>query len=189
MFIRHLELNSRNATCLTPISSSTQGICSELKSRNPTIPPLKYHQKPCRSRMQNPTTLGCSSKIAWHGTRTAGCSRFQTAWRETHTARRLVPLHICRCTYRLAEITLSPGTTLSQPPLDLCLSPNRTLNTVATCTICYLDLSYRLHHFTIDLIPLKQNPHLFIVYSDPNPNISNCYLQHMCLPIKMFLYV
>ncbi|QCD82643.1 hypothetical protein DEO72_LG2g2984 [Vigna unguiculata] len=36
-------------TCLTPIPSSTQGICSELNSRNPTILPLRHHQKPCRS--------------------------------------------------------------------------------------------------------------------------------------------
>jgi len=36
-------------TCLTPIPSSTQGIRSELNSRNPTILPLRHHQKPCRS--------------------------------------------------------------------------------------------------------------------------------------------
>jgi len=36
-------------TCLTPIPSSTQGIRSELNSRNPAILPLKHHQKPCRT--------------------------------------------------------------------------------------------------------------------------------------------
>jgi len=36
-------------TCLTPIPSSTQGIRPELNSRNPTILPLKHHQKPCRT--------------------------------------------------------------------------------------------------------------------------------------------
>jgi len=35
--------------CLTPIPSSTQGIRSELNSRNPTILPLKHHQKLCRT--------------------------------------------------------------------------------------------------------------------------------------------
>ncbi|QCD93004.1 hypothetical protein DEO72_LG5g1074 [Vigna unguiculata] len=60
----HSKLNSRNVTCLTPIPSSTQGICSELNSRNPTIPPLKYHQKPCRSRLQNPTTRTYTNQIA-----------------------------------------------------------------------------------------------------------------------------
>ncbi|QCE06409.1 hypothetical protein DEO72_LG9g1421 [Vigna unguiculata] len=36
-------------TCLTPIPSSTQGIRSEINSRNPSILPLKHHQKPCRT--------------------------------------------------------------------------------------------------------------------------------------------
>jgi len=30
-------------TCLTPISSSTQGIRSELNSKNPAILPLRHH--------------------------------------------------------------------------------------------------------------------------------------------------
>jgi len=36
-------------TCLTPILTATQGICSELNSRNPAILPLRHHQKPCIS--------------------------------------------------------------------------------------------------------------------------------------------
>jgi len=55
----HFELNSRNATCLTPIPSSTQGICFEpqLKgyilshnSRNTNKPTFKISAKPCRPR-------------------------------------------------------------------------------------------------------------------------------------------
>ncbi|QCD79539.1 hypothetical protein DEO72_LG1g3181 [Vigna unguiculata] len=37
----HSELNLRNATCLTHISSSTQGICSKLNSRNTSKPTFK----------------------------------------------------------------------------------------------------------------------------------------------------
>ena len=57
VFIRHPELNSRNAISsstqgmyvLNPIPRSTQRICSELNSTNVTILPLRHHQKPCRS--------------------------------------------------------------------------------------------------------------------------------------------
>jgi len=66
----HSELNSRNATCWTPIPSSTQGIHSELNSKNPTILPLKHHQKPCRSRLQN-QQLGLTAAKSPRGTRTA----------------------------------------------------------------------------------------------------------------------
>ncbi|QCE15220.1 hypothetical protein DEO72_LG11g2229 [Vigna unguiculata] len=60
----HSDLNWRNVTCLTPIPSSTQGIRFELNLRNPAISPLKHHQKPCRSRLQNPTTRTYNNQIA-----------------------------------------------------------------------------------------------------------------------------
>jgi len=49
---------------LNPILSSTQGIRSELNSRNPAILPLKHHQKSRRSRLQSPTTRTYNSQIA-----------------------------------------------------------------------------------------------------------------------------
>ncbi|QCE14557.1 hypothetical protein DEO72_LG11g1560 [Vigna unguiculata] len=48
VFIHHLELNSRNATCLTPIPSSTQGVHSELNSRNTSKPTFKALPLPDR---------------------------------------------------------------------------------------------------------------------------------------------
>ncbi|QCD78478.1 hypothetical protein DEO72_LG1g2111 [Vigna unguiculata] len=52
----HSELNSRNATCLTLILSSTQGIRSKLNSRNTSNPTFEAPPKPCRLRIQNPTS-------------------------------------------------------------------------------------------------------------------------------------
>jgi len=59
----HSELNLRNATCLTLIPRSTQGIRSELNSRNTSNP-----------KHQNSNTAAVA--IAWRGTRTVGRSRF-----------------------------------------------------------------------------------------------------------------
>ena len=135
----------RNATCLTPIPSSTQGIRSELNSRNPTIPPLKHHQKSCRSHLQL-QQLGLTAAKSPSGRHVPlGATSFQTAWRGTRTARRQAPknpkfynhrsmgqstppgrhapggYYFCR--YRLAGTSPPPGATKFRTPMFPCYPP------------------------------------------------------------------
>ncbi|QCD93548.1 hypothetical protein DEO72_LG5g1623 [Vigna unguiculata] len=64
--------NSRNTTCLTPIPShNSKDTFRATTQGTPAIPPLKHHQKPRRSRLQNQQHQYCYSKITWRGTRTA----------------------------------------------------------------------------------------------------------------------
>ncbi|QCE03575.1 hypothetical protein DEO72_LG8g1600 [Vigna unguiculata] len=84
-----LSYNSRNTTCLIPypepqlkgyILSSTQG--------KPAIPPLKHHQKPCSSRLQEPQPKVAVAKSPGGTHVLPGAASFHISWRETRAARR-----------------------------------------------------------------------------------------------------
>jgi len=97
-------------TCLTPISSSTQGIRSELNSRNPVILPLRLHQKPCRSPYKLQYLGLTAAKSPSGGHVPLGAIRFQTAWRGTRTAKRQTPQNNYTIyNNRLAKSSPSPG--------------------------------------------------------------------------------
>jgi len=78
---------------LTPIPSyNSRDMFWATTQGTPTIPPLKHHQNPCRSRLQNQQPKVATTKIAWRG---------------THAAKRTTPLIQPRCRYRLVK-SLSP---------------------------------------------------------------------------------
>jgi len=79
---------------LTPIPShnsrdtfwaTTQGTLAIL--------PLKHHQKPCRSRLQNQQPKVATAKLLSEGHVPPGAASVQTAWRVTRTARHQAPLN------------------------------------------------------------------------------------------------
>ncbi|QCE04444.1 hypothetical protein DEO72_LG8g2480 [Vigna unguiculata] len=77
--------------------ATTQGISHALtpilshNSRNPTISPLKHHEKPCRSHIQVQQTNIAAIKFPGGGHVPQGAASFQTSWRGTRTARRQTP--------------------------------------------------------------------------------------------------
>jgi len=87
---------------------------------------LKHHQKPYRSHIQKSSTQGCSSQIAWRGTRTA--KRYQLldrlagdTYRQAHSAFDAHCLQVSPGGMPLATKRLTP-----LMPLLLSLSRGRT---------------------------------------------------------------
>jgi len=129
-------------TCLTPIPSSTQGIRSELNSRNPAILPLKHHQKPCRTpyKVQQLGIIAAKSPSGGHVPLGAKASRLPDGGHVPLGAKRLKAHKVynhrlagqstppsgrcsknrCSCRRRLAEPILPSGATQSRTPLDPC---------------------------------------------------------------------
>jgi len=66
---------------LNPLSrATTQGYVLSSTQGTPTIPPLKHHQKPCRSRLQNQQPKVAAAKSASRGHVLPCAASSQTAW-------------------------------------------------------------------------------------------------------------
>jgi len=95
--------------CLTPIPISTQGIRSELNSRNPAILPLKHHQKPFRTpyKVQQLGHTTAKSPSGGHVPLGATTSRPPGGGHVPPGAKRLKNHKTCN--HRLAGLSTPPG--------------------------------------------------------------------------------
>ncbi|QCD99606.1 hypothetical protein DEO72_LG7g890 [Vigna unguiculata] len=113
-------------TCLTPIPSSTQGICFELNSRNPAILPLKHHQKPCRTpyKVHQLGLTAAKSPSGGHVPLGATASRPPGGGHVPPGAERLVNNKVWN--YRPAGPYIPPGGYCIQQSMALPLPPGET---------------------------------------------------------------
>ncbi|QCD82985.1 hypothetical protein DEO72_LG2g3327 [Vigna unguiculata] len=66
----------------TPIPShNSRDTFQATTQGTPAIPPLKHHQKPCRSRLQNQQPKVATAKSPGGGHVLPGAASFQIAWR------------------------------------------------------------------------------------------------------------
>jgi len=102
------------ARALTPIPShNSRDTFRATTQILPAIPPLKYHQKPCRSRLQNQQPKVAVAKLpgGGHIPPSAATSRLLGGEHVPSSAKRL--WCYCFCKYRLAGQPLPPSTTPS----------------------------------------------------------------------------
>ncbi|QCE00300.1 hypothetical protein DEO72_LG7g1590 [Vigna unguiculata] len=92
----------------------------------PAIPPLKHHQKHCRSRLQNHQPKVTVVKSPSGGHVLPGVASFQTDWRVPRPARRQAPLNHQLLKPLLGGTTHTARRTHPRRPLILQRSPSGT---------------------------------------------------------------
>ncbi|QCE14918.1 hypothetical protein DEO72_LG11g1924 [Vigna unguiculata] len=95
---------------LTPISShNSRDMFRAITQGTPAIPPLKHHQKPCRSRLQKKPPKVAAAKLRGEGHVPPGAasSRLSSGGRVLPGAKRLI--NPKRYRHRLVRSPSSPG--------------------------------------------------------------------------------